>query len=191
MNDPERNSRSVDGADLRLASAVQAKDRKATAEFVETYADTVYAYVSHRLFPNRAAAEDLVQEVFLAALQNITSYNGRAPLQAWLLGIARHKVEDHYRRALREAQFDDVELIELEVDMDMPEVIERERARDRTLRTLARLPEVDRVLLRWRYWELRSAADMAALMGRTEKSVERALARARVRFRKIWEESDV
>jgi RNA polymerase sigma-70 factor (ECF subfamily) len=176
---------------VRLAAAVQAKDRKATAEFVETYADTVYAYVSHRLFPNRAVAEDLVQEVFLAALENISTYNGRAPLQAWLIGIARHKVEDHYRSALRHTQFDDLDALELETDVDVPELIERERARDRTLRTLARLREDYRVLLKWRYWELRSASEMAALTNRTEKSVERALSRARVQFRKIWEEPDV
>jgi RNA polymerase sigma-70 factor (ECF subfamily) len=176
---------------LRLAAAVREKDRKATAEFVETHADAVYTYIAHRLFPNRDQAEDLTQEVFLAALGNIGSYTGAAPVQAWLLGIARHKVDDHYRRTLRDARLDDIDEADLLRDEeDMAELLHRDDIRNRTLRTLARLREDYRLLLQWRYWDLKSAADMAALTGRTEKAIERALARARDQFRRIWEDVD-
>jgi RNA polymerase sigma-70 factor, ECF subfamily len=156
---------------------------------VERYADAIYSYVSHRLFPNTPQVDDLVQEVFLAALQSIGAFTGKAPMHAWLLGIARHKVDDHYRLVLREAQFDDVVALDLQSDQDVAEILDRDAMRNRTIETLGQLREDYRVLLRWRYWEYRSTADIAALTGRSEKSIERGLARARAQFKRKWEEA--
>src|SRR6266508_2138591 len=80
-----------------LVAAVLAKDRKAAAEFVSRYADAVYAYVSRRLAPRADLVEDVVQDVFLVALQKLATFAGQSSVVGWLLGIARHKVEDLYR----------------------------------------------------------------------------------------------
>ncbi|HKW25639.1 MAG TPA: sigma factor, partial [Terriglobales bacterium] len=90
--------------DQNLVAEVLAKDRKATAEFVARCADCVYPFVRRRLLPNTAMAEDLVQEIVLAAWQNLSGFRGDSDLRAWVLGIARHKVEDHYRKRLRQAE---------------------------------------------------------------------------------------
>src|SRR5216683_7234242 len=82
--------------DIRLVAEVLRKDRKATAEFVSRYTDSVYAYVRRRVMPQTEVAEDLVQEVFVAAWQGLKNYRGDASLRSWLLGIARHKVDDYY-----------------------------------------------------------------------------------------------
>jgi DNA-directed RNA polymerase specialized sigma24 family protein len=52
------------------------------------------------------------------------------------------------------------------------------------------LPESYGVALLWRYWENRSARDMAEETGRSEKAIERLLARARARFRELWDQLD-
>src|SRR5690348_14615074 len=88
----------------RLVADVLRKDRKATADFVARHADAVFAYVRRRAWPRMDVTEDLVQETFLAAWQNLPSYRGDSCLRNWLLGIARHKVEDYYRRRLQEFQ---------------------------------------------------------------------------------------
>src|SRR6266852_2395730 len=87
--------------DMRLVAEVLRKDRKATAEFVSKYSDWVYSYVRRRVMPQTEVAEDLVQEVFVAAWRGLKSYRGDASLRSWLLGIARHKVDDYYRKRLR------------------------------------------------------------------------------------------
>src|SRR5216683_3802520 len=98
----EQHMTSAGEADeARLVAAILRKDRKATAEFVARYADAVYAYVRSRLAPQYDLADDLVQEVLLAAWENLHQYRGASALQAWVMGIARHKVEDHYRARLR------------------------------------------------------------------------------------------
>jgi DNA-directed RNA polymerase specialized sigma24 family protein len=51
---------------------------------------------------------------------------------------------------------------------------------------LASLPEQYRLALIWRYWERASAREMAHKTGKTEKAIERLLARARAEFRGRW-----
>ena len=49
-----------------------------------------------------------------------------------------------------------------------------------------RMPQRYALILLWRYWEQRSARDVAAAIGTTEKGVERLLARARAKFKELW-----
>ncbi len=179
----------TDESDARLAAAVLRKDRKATAEFVSRFADGIYAYVYSRLLPRRDLADDLVQEVFLAAWENLQQYRGTSPLQAWLMGIARHKVEDHYRARLRApGAIDDLDGDSdvLASSPDFDSSLEQEQVRKNTWRVMSGLPEQYRLALIWRYWEKASARDMAAKTGKTEKAIERLLARARAEFRERW-----
>ncbi len=179
----------TDESDARLAAAVLRKDRKATAEFVARFADGIYAYVRSRLLPRHDLVDDLVQEVFLAAWENLQQYRGTSPLQAWLMGIARHKVEDHYRARLRApGALDDLDG-DSEVLASFPDfesLLEQEQVRKNTWRVMSGLPEQYRLALVWRYWEKASARDMAAKTGKTEKAIERLLSRARAEFRERW-----
>ena len=46
-------------------------------------------------------AEELAQDVLLRALKNLTWFRDRDRLAAWLFGIARNRLTDHYRRRQR------------------------------------------------------------------------------------------
>ncbi len=175
--------------DKKLVAAILRKDRKATAEFVARYADPVYTYIRSRLIPRVDLVDDLVQDVFLAAWENLSQYRGVSPLQAWLLGIARHKVENYYRTRLRDPE--PMEELNQEsekaaVEPDLDEFLDGERLQEKTRQVLASLPEVYSLVLLWRYWEKRSAREMAARSGKSEKAIERLLARAREQFRRRW-----
>lgn len=173
----------------QLVAAILRRDRKAAAQFVADYADAVYTYVRHRLAPSGEAVEDVVQDVFLAALGSLMQFAGTSGLRAWLLGIARHKVEDYYRRQLRQPEpLDTTDDDGPVVDLPIEDVIDRERLEAKTHVVLRQLPESYAVALLWRYWENRSAREMAEATGKTEKAIERLLARARARFREIWEQ---
>jgi len=172
--------------DKALADAVRRKDRKASAEFVQQHADVVYAYVLARLRPNAADAEDLTQDVFLAAWRCIGDYRGSSSLKAWLLGIARHKVEDYYRAKVRGSDLEDADAIAAP-GLQQNSMLDERQQGERIWAALDRLPEQYRLLLKWRYWEQKGTAGIALAMGRTPKAVERMLARARERFRREWE----
>ena len=174
--------------DRKLVAAILQKDRKASAEFVARYADQIYLYIRSRLIPRMDLVDDLVQEVFLAAWENLATYRGDSPLGSWLHGIARHKIENYYRSCLRaplpleEASQEAPRVVEVATD----ELLDRGRVQETTRSVLATLPEAYSLALLWRYWEKCSAQEMAMRTGKTEKAIERLLARARQMFRERW-----
>jgi RNA polymerase sigma-70 factor (ECF subfamily) len=176
--------------DVEFVQAILRRDRKATAEFVATHTDSVYGYVRRRLFPRLDLVDDLVQDVFVGALGSLRTFTGTSSLRTWLLGIARHKVEDHYRRCLSQptTPFDEEADVVESAQVSYDEVLDRTRRHERVQRVLAALPDVYRIVLQWRYWEKRSARDMARASGKTEKAIERLLARARHEFKQRWNE---
>ena len=178
--------------DLSLAAAILARDRKATARLVELHSNAVNRYVWKRLSPKIEMVDDIVQEVFLAAWGGLANYSGAATLRSWLLSIARYKVEDHYRRTLGRH----LQVLEADEDvvipapvLDLVSELDAKRHAKRAVEILNLLPYEYAVALRWRYWEDRSAREMAEASGRTEKAVERLLARARSKFKLLWEET--
>jgi RNA polymerase sigma-70 factor (ECF subfamily) len=173
-----------------LIGRILQRDRKAAAQFVAAHIDAVYRYARYRLAPRADLVEDLVQDVFLAALSGLSGFQGQSSLRTWVLGIARHKIEDIYRRRLRASDvFDDTEAVAdqaLSETASLDEQLDAARAQAKTRAVLSRLPERYGLILLWRYWEQRSTRDIAMAIGTTEKSVERMLARARAQFKELW-----
>jgi RNA polymerase sigma-70 factor (ECF subfamily) len=130
--------------DVALVTTVLQRDRKATAEFVKTYTDAVYSFIHRRLSPRHDLVDDPVQEFFIAAWENLGSFRGRSPLRAWLLGIARHKIEDYYRRLLQSArELDAAVADELRAtELNTEEIADRKRTQDRARQVLGRLPAI-------------------------------------------------
>lgn len=182
------NLQSSESEERRLIAEVLAKDRKATAHFVSLCADCVYPFVRRRLMPHTALIEDMMQEIFLAAWQNLPSFRGEGDLRAWIVGIARHKVEDYYRKRIRQSELEGEEDSSTEPALHplLDERLDSEAQRQKIEAVLAALPEPYRLALLWRYRDNRSAREMAELTGKTEKAIERLLARARESFRKRW-----
>ncbi len=193
---PVENTRAVEqepraAEERELVAAVLRKDRKATAAFVASYTDVLYAYVRQRLAPRTDLVDDLVQDVFVGALRGLHRFAGQSSLRAWLLGIARHKVEDYYRAQLRRvgslSDLDDDSALTPAASPRLDERIDRQKQSDKTRRILAQLPEPYSLALLWRYWEKRSVREMASQTEKTEKAMERLLARAREKFKRLWD----
>jgi RNA polymerase sigma-70 factor (ECF subfamily) len=89
----------------RLNSAVEAAQRgdaRGWSELFERFHPVVHAYALARL-GDLTAAEDVTQDVFVAAVTSIRTLRDRREpaVQAWFLHICRHKVIDHFRRGKR------------------------------------------------------------------------------------------
>lgn len=72
------------------------------ARWLDDHGDYLFKYAVFRL-RDFTAAEDSVQETFLAALRAYENFQGRGSERIWLVGILKHKVIDHFRRVRREA----------------------------------------------------------------------------------------
>jgi len=155
------------------------------------YARAVKKYVHFRLAPRADHADDVVQDVFLAAWENLGTYRGNSSLQSWLMGIARNKVKDYYRAHLREPGPLETAKDNSEAKIVPPQVddyLDKERARIKARRVLNKLPEKYRIILIWRYWNEYPLKAIATRIGKTGKATERMLARARDRFRLVWDQ---
>ena len=187
---PQRGEAGEEG---RLVSGVLAKDRKATAEFVANCADWIYPFVRCRLIPRAELVEDLTQEILFAAWQALPNFRGDASLRSWVMGIARHKLEDYYRKKIHaiESPDDEEALLEPAVMPGLDQQMDCAALGERVQAILALLPEAYALALIWRYRDEKSVREMAQLSGKTEKAMERLLARARQKFRRRWSDAGV
>jgi RNA polymerase sigma-70 factor, ECF subfamily len=78
------------------------------ATWVDSHGDYLFRYALMRL-RNREAAENAVQETFLAALSARKSFGGRSSERTWLVGILKHKIIDHYRKSFRESSISQIQ----------------------------------------------------------------------------------
>ena len=89
----------VDLTDTQLADQAAhetAQPNEAFAELYRRHVNRVYRYLLART-GSVQDAQDITSQTFLAALEGISSYRKEAGFAAWLLGIARRKLADHYR----------------------------------------------------------------------------------------------
>lgn len=138
--------------------------------------DDVYGYVAYRLTPDLQAAQDVTQEVFLAALRSWASYRGQGTVLSWLRGIARRKVADYLRLRCGQDCRTDLDALPQPAAADNLGPQERALILAQVMRTLR--PEYVE-LLEEKYLEGLSVRQMARKRAQTEKAVESALSRAR------------
>ena len=149
----------------------------------------VYGYLLHRCQGDTALAEDLTQAAFAEAMRR-TSFDGRSDPTTWLIGIARHKLVDHYRRQDRDERRR-VRLVVRELAVDAEGDAWRGlHERDRLIANLARLTPMQRAAVVLHYADGLPVREVAAQLGRSESATESLLTRGREALRAAYGESD-
>jgi RNA polymerase sigma-70 factor (ECF subfamily) len=148
-------------------------DRAAFGELYDHYLPRVFTFC--RMYSaSREEAEDLTAQTFERALAAIERYEARgAPFSLWLLRIASNAAIDRARRSGRTVQ--------VEEGWDVPHLDGRleEWTRAFWLRGhVEALPQDQREVVRQRFYEDRSFADIARRMQRSEGAVKQLLRRA-------------
>jgi RNA polymerase sigma-70 factor (ECF subfamily) len=147
----------------------------------------VYGYLLSRC-GQRALAEDLTADTFLAAVAVVTAWRRSQSMPpelstAWLIGVARHKLVDHWRRAAREER--GLRLVAGEAsepDDPWDDRLDVLMARD----VLAVLGPHHRAVLTLRYLDGLPVAQVADCLGRTTHATEALLTRAKAAFRRSY-----
>lgn len=142
----------------------------------------VYGYLLTRC-RDVTLAEDLTAESFLAAVHAARKPGAPAPSVPWLIGVARHKLADHWRRVERENR--GLRLLDSEPDrVDDPweTTVDAIRARE----VLDQLGPHHRAALTLRYLDGLPVNEVARHLDRTVHATEALLVRARTAFRRIY-----
>jgi RNA polymerase sigma-70 factor (ECF subfamily) len=141
----------------------------------------VYGYLRARA-GSETVAEDLTAETFLAAVQATERDAVPQLTVAWLIGVARHKLVDHWRRQAREARG----LRLLPEDEAEPDGVDERFERARTREVLDELGPHHRAALTLRYLDGLSVPEVAEHLDRTVHATEALLVRARNAFRVVY-----
>lgn len=154
--------------------------RRALIDLYDAALPDVYGYLLSRC-GSAVIAEDLTSETFLAAVDAVKRGAVDELTVAWLIGVARHKLVDHWRRHGRERELpepptDAVDDWDVRLDQLAAHA------------TLAELGPHHRSALTLRYLDGLPVREVAACLGRTEGATEVLLVRAKAAFRARYED---
>ncbi len=150
----------------QIVEACQAGNFEGFGMLYEAYVKKIYSFVYYKTY-HKETAEDIVSTVFMKALENLGGYKiSRGSFSAWLYGIARHAVADHYRAARPSVNLEDVwDLSDdqnLEIDLDA-----REKLRE-VKKYLAKFKPEHREIIMMRLWGEMSYREIAEAVGLSE-----------------------
>jgi RNA polymerase sigma-70 factor, ECF subfamily len=164
----------MDNKDTKLVEIAK-RDPRSFEDLYKKYADNVFNYFWYRTGHDKVLSEDLMQETFLRAFQNLSKFRARGySYLTYLLTIARHLLIDHYRKPTS-VPIEDVEDIPYEVTDE----IERKSDADALWHAVQSLPRSNRDVLLMRYQDEKSIKDIATITGSTENAVKLSLSRTR------------
>lgn len=162
-----------------LAAASRDGDREAFGRLYDRFAKRIYAYLYYRCL-NRECAEDLSAAVFLKVLEGLEGYRPELGcFSAWIYGIARNSLLDHFRAGSRTLSIDGAEeLWELpdagafELDAENRDLWERLQPH------LSALTRGQREIVILRIWDELSYKEIAAIVGKSEDACKMSYSRA-------------
>ena len=167
-----------------LWHAVRAGDEQAWRTWYEASFEPLYAYVLWRCAGLRDVADEIVQETWLIAIRRLREFDtDRAAFLTWLRGIASNLARNHFRKEKRRP-------IQSLANTDVPAptsgVDERREQAERIAQALAGLPKNYEAVLRAKYLDQESVADIATARNESIKAVESLLTRARQALREAF-----
>ena len=164
----------------------------ATADLLALYdlaLPQVYGYLLRRC-GDRDVAEELTSETFLAAT-DVVRRPEPPPLDVgWLIGVARHKLADHWRGLAREQRNLRAVATDPTVESATVDPWEARLEALRARQSLARLAPQHRAALTLRYVDDLPVPQVAELLGRTVHATEALLVRSRREFRAIYDREE-
>jgi RNA polymerase sigma-70 factor (ECF subfamily) len=167
------------------AEAKLGLDARSFGAFYDDALPHIYGYFLHRCRGSVTMAEDLSQETFVAAVAELAKDRRVTAPTAWIYGIARHKLLDHYRREQRAerslAAAWESEQLEAELVIE-----DSHEARERAVAALGAVAASQRAALVLCYLDGCSVPEAARLLGKSTEAVESLLARGRRSFKRAY-----
>ena len=167
-----------------LVRRAQEGDQKAFAQLYEEHFDKIYRYIALKI-GDKIEAEDMTQQVFLNALQSISSFQWKGvPFAAWLFRIAHNQVVDYVRKRQKRvaAPLDESLVIG---DSNPQQMTERSLDIEQLLLATRRLSEAQRQVISLRFTGELSVAQVAKITGKSQGAVKALQHSAIVALRKV------
>jgi RNA polymerase sigma-70 factor (ECF subfamily) len=174
-----------------LISKVLKGDLAAYGTLVEEYQKSVFN-VCYRILGNRQEAEDLTQDAFLRAYQQLARYDPNRPFGPWMRVLAANLCYNHLKKArLKQEPLED----ERDRFKDYPKrgpekILEISEENQRLYQAFWKLPENYRMALELRHFQGLSYKEMAQTLDLPLNTVRSHLYRGRQKLAELLEEED-
>jgi RNA polymerase sigma-70 factor, ECF subfamily len=169
--------------DGELVRKVQDGHRSSFNQLVLKYRNRVMG-IAARMLGDRAAAEDLAQDVFVKAYDALPDFNGEALFSTWLYRITANSCLNHRKKQTRERRLtemvDDLEPLRCDPSSNPHSILERKQLQALLEKAIAGLPEDRRVVLILRDIEGLSYEEIAECLALELGTVRSRLHRARL-----------
>ncbi len=152
-----------------LVERAKQGDGEAFGQIYDIYVDQVFAYIRRRV-RDRGVAEDLTSDVFMRALRRMPKFEWQGvDFGAWLMTIARNRVNDHFKSARFRLERSVDEVYDTPTSgPDSPERIAVAREMARSLgQALEALKDEHREIIELRFVQGLNVAETAEVMDRT------------------------
>ena len=152
-------------------------ERERTSRFTVLWlkAQSVLTGYVNSLVRDRAAADDIVQSVALTAVEKMDEYDESRSFEAWVVGIARFKVLQHYRNAGHEKLIFDEALLEAYTIQYESSAGTYEDRLTSLRACMDRLPGESQSLLTKRYFDQHPVKSIASHLGKTPSRISKQL----------------
>lgn len=162
--------------DFDLLTAWRGGDRAAGERLLKRHFRSLY-----RFFSNKVSGDvsDLVQQTMLGCVEGRDRVREDGSFRAFVLGVARHRLYDHYARSRRLDGRSVGELPAATMSPTPTSVVARKQAQRQLLQALREIPLELQVVLELHYWESLSTADLARVLDVPQGTVKSRLRRAR------------
>ncbi len=173
-------------AQSALVKKAQGGDRAAFEQLYGEYRDRLF-YFALKNAGSREAAEDIVSETFLAALEKLTTLKNADAFGAWLYSIAYNKCSDHLSASARAQSIDESGLCE---PVMLPQDYAENRQTAETVRAIIDgLDKTSRSAVILYYYEELSLSETAKTLGISENAAKQRLFKARAKLKRAFEKS--
>ena len=177
------NSTEIDSIVVRVLGG----DLDTFEEIVRQYQLEVWKVVAAMLF-NAQQTEDLVEQTFIKAFQQLHRYERGRDFGAWIKEIARNEVRQEIRRYLREDRRLEVYQTHLLQAYDVPSAPTQQESLEEALHHCTeKLPPSSAKLVELRYQTGLNFGEIAPIIGRTIEATRQQLARVRLTLRECIE----
>ena len=178
--------------DAEIVELYLTRDEEALAQTAEKYGARLRA-LALGILEDAAAAEECVNDAYLAAWNSIPPHAPRDYLFAYLARITRHPALDRCRARNRDKRSAQLEELTAELQNSVPaggspvEHLDARELAGAVSAWLRTLPEEKRILFLRRYWYCDPVAALAKRLGWGESRVKTALHRLRKELREHLE----
>ena len=169
-------------SEKRLVQRLKNGDPQAVKYWFDHYYPQLFSLAQNKIGSFRDV-EDVVQETMINCLKKIHVFRRDSSLKTWMMAVLRHEIADYYRKKYAKKA---IQILPLGKSLLSEKIQESSEVELKVKQALNKMLDRRKSLLLMKYVDGMGVRQIARIMGKTFKSVESDLYRARESFKEIY-----